>query len=470
MPQAPAARAGEPVEPGAAPRSVGGGEPVAPRAGLLPRAPGGVLPALLAFFLVLMATTVLRPVRDEMGVIGGVRHLPRLFLATLLLTLLLSSVVAALLRHVPRPRLAALCLRGCALSLAVFAAVLLWLERTPGALQVHAARALFVWSSACNLLVVSLFWGAMADRFSAHQGPRLFGPIASAGTLGALCGAALATALAPRTGPLPLLLLVALLLELAGLPLRRLGPAAADVASAHDPAPAPASALDPAPAPDPEAAGWLVGLRAVARSRYLQVLCLYVLLFTVTSTFAYVLQARVTAAQLTTSAARTAFFARIELWASLLTLPVQALLSAPLLRRVGIGPALGLLPVFTLAGLWGLKSAPPLSLLLAFQVTRRALDHAITKPAREVLFTVVTPSEKYAAKSIIDTFVYRGGDALGAAVAEGLLTPQRSTLGTLLLLPLCALWVGCGAWLGRAQARRAQAILAAVPHPAAPGR
>ena len=69
--------------------------------------------------------------------------------------------------------------------------MLLWLERTPGALQVHAARALFVWSSACNLLVVSLFWGAMADRFSAHQGPRLFGPIASAGTLGALCDAAL---------------------------------------------------------------------------------------------------------------------------------------------------------------------------------------------------------------------------------------------------------------------------------------
>jgi AAA family ATP:ADP antiporter len=128
-----------------------------------------------------------------------------------------------------------------------------------------------------------------------------------------------------------------------------------------------------------------------------------------------------------------------------------------------VGPTLVALPVITLLGFVGLAVVPGLGLLLAFQVLRRGMDYGVTRPAREVLFTVLAREDKYQAKSFIDTFVYRGGDALAAAVYNLLAAGGMSVL-TLVTLPLCILWAVVSLLLGR---RQAQLATHAAP-PAAP--
>ena len=123
---------------------------------------------------------------------------------------------------------------------------------------------------------------------------------------------------------------------------------------------------------------------------------------------------------------------------------------------LGVGPMLAFLPLFTLLGFLALAWAPTLAVLVAFQATRRAANFAVSKPAREVLFTVIGREQKYKAKNVIDTVVYRGGDAASGWAFAGL-----SALGlglpaiALTTVPLAALWLGLGLGLGKAQERKA---------------
>ena len=132
-----------------------------------------------------------------------------------------------------------------------------------------------------------------------------------------------------------------------------------------------------------------------------------------------------------------------------LTLTLQLFVVGRLLRWVGVGLALAALPLATLSSFVALRAVPVLGVLVVCQVARRALDFALTKPAREVLFTVVRPEDKYKAKSFIDTFVYRSGDAMAALSFEH--------VGASLLLAgmtaMCCAWALVGIGLGRARPR-----------------
>jgi AAA family ATP:ADP antiporter len=79
------------------------------------------------------------------------------------------------------------------------------------------------------------------------------------------------------------------------------------------------------------------------------------------------------------------------------------------------------------------------------------------RPARETLFTTVPRADRYKAKAFIDTFVYRGGDVVGAQT-EGLLGKLGMGLAALasVAVPLAAAWMALGIWLGYAQRVRAR--------------
>jgi AAA family ATP:ADP antiporter len=97
------------------------------------------------------------------------------------------------------------------------------------------------------------------------------------------------------------------------------------------------------------------------------------------------------------------------------------------------------------------------------------MQRGITRPAREALFTVLDREDTYKAKAFIDTFVYRGGDVLGAQV-EGALGRIGFALGGLVgvVVPLALAWTALGLWLGRAHAQRAApGVERALPPPAA---
>jgi AAA family ATP:ADP antiporter len=119
-------------------------------------------------------------------------------------------------------------------------------------------------------------------------------------------------------------------------------------------------------------------------------ICAYLLLHTAASTFLYFEQGRIVAESLTDTVSRTRYFAAVDFSVSSLTLALQVFLTGRLMKRFGLVLCLAILPVVTVAAFGALALAPTLLVLALVQVARRALDYAIARPAREVLFTVVS--------------------------------------------------------------------------------
>ena len=391
------------------------------------------------FFCLLAGYYILRPLRDEMGVAGGVRNLQWLFTATFLTMLAAVPLYGALVARLPRRLFIPLVYHFFVANLAVF-----WLLLALDVEQKMVARVFFVWISVFNLFAVSVFWSFMADLFSSEQGKRLFGFIAAGGSAGALAGPALTIVLAGPLGTTNLLVVAALLLEGAVLCAVRLELAV------------PASEEKAKSSRNPVGGGSLDGLMMVLRSPYLAGIMLWVSLLSVAATFLYFEQASIVAAASDDPAVRTRIFAAVDLAVGLLTIAVQFFATGKLIARFGVGAALALLPVVFAAGFAALAAAPVLAVLIAFQALQRTANFAISNPAREVLFTVVARDEKYKAKNVIDIVAVRGADAAGG----WLFTALRS-LGmeirsiSLVAIALAAACLALSAALGRAQARRA---------------
>ena len=391
------------------------------------------------FFFVLCSYYVLRPIRDEMGVAGGVDNLPWLFTGTLVVMLVANPLFAAVVARYPVRRFIPLTYRFFGLNLLVFWAVL---TLAGDAADVWVGRAFFVWLSVFNLFVVSVFWAFMADNWNTARAKRLFGFIAVGGTLGAIVGAGVTALLAAAAGPTNLLLVSVVLLEAAVQCARRFRGSDAPAAAALD--------------QGPIGGGVFAGIAHVARSPYLLGICAYLLLYTVAATVLYFQQAEIAASQFDDRIARTQFFAGIDLAVNVLTVVVQVFLTARVIAWFGVGATLAFLPALFVVGFIGLGTWPTVAVLVAFQVLRRAGNFALARPARETLYTVVSREDKYKAKNLIDTFVYRAGDQVGAWGYAALTATGLGLAGiAFAAAPLAALWVAVAVWLGRAQARRA---------------
>src|SRR5512134_982773 len=286
------------------------------------------------FFCLLAGYYVLRPLRDEMGIAGGVRNLPWLFTATFFVMLAVVPVYGAVVAKLPRRRFIPLVYHFFVANIAIF-----WLLLALDIGTVHVARVFFVWISVFNLFAVSVFWSFMADLYASEQGKRLFGFIAAGGSAGALLGPAVTVGLAAPLGHVNLLIIAALLLEVAVLCALRLEAAAASL-KAQVPAAVPVT--------KPENAGmgggWLAGITMVLRSRYLAGIALWVALLSLAGTFFYFQQASIVAAASDDPAVRTRIFATIDLAIAILTILVQFLATGRLITRFGAGPAAAFLP------------------------------------------------------------------------------------------------------------------------------
>lgn len=429
----------------------------------------GLLWAFAYFFGLMCAWYVLRPLRDEMGVAAGVANLQWLFTGTFFVMLLAVPAFGALVARLPRERFIPWVYRFFILSLVAFWALLQWGEG-----RVHVARALFMWASVFNLFVVTVFWGFMADLFRYEQGRRLFGFIAAGGTAGALLGPTLTALLAHPLGPVNLLLVSAVFLELAtrcAKALLREPPADSDSGAVAPPAGAgPGVAATGVTATargdgiraareGAESAlggGMLAGLVEVARSPYLMMICAHVLLLSLVNTFLYFQQAQIVAGAFDSPAERTRVFALIDLSVGLATLAIQLLFTGRVMLRFGVGVSLALLAVVTMAGFAALALVPVLAVVIAFQAVKRAAEFALANPARETLFTVVTREQKYKSKSFIDTAVFRGGDAASGWIYTGLRQGGLDASAIAwIAVPISALWALLLVRLGAMQTRLA---------------
>ena len=389
--------------------------------------------AFAYFFCLLASYYILRPLRDEMGVAGGVRNLQWLFTATFLVMLAAVPLYGALVARLPRQRFIPLVYHFFVANLAVF-----WLLLTLDVERTMVARVFFVWISVFVLFAVSVFWSFMADVFASGQAKRLYGFIAAGGSAGALAGPALTLGLAGWLGPTNLLLVAGLFLEVAVLCALRL--------EGKNELPIKKSLLG---------GGAFDGLLMVVRSPYVAGITLWVSLLSIAATFLYFEQARIVAAYSDDPAVRTRIFATVDLAVGLLTLAVQFLATGRLIARFGVGAALALLPLVFAAGFAVLAVSPVLAVVIGFTALQRTANFAISNPAREVLFTVVARDEKYKAKNVIDIVAVRGADAVG-----GWLVTALRSLGVSASLVAIALAGACLAIslaLGRAQERRAAA-------------
>ena len=409
-----------------------------PLAGLRPGEGRATALAFAYFAALLGGYYVLRAVREEMGIRGGVGRLQESFLATFVVMLVAVPLYSALVARVARARAIPIVYRVFLSALLGFLG-LVWAGVAPALV----ARAFFVWVSVYGLFVVSVFWSYLADLFTSEQGKRLFGLIAAGGSAGAIAGPAAAALLAGPAGVPGLLLLAAVLLEVATRCAGALDRAARPPGREGAPGPV-------RPAPPVGGHPWS-GLTLTLRSPYLLALAGLTLLGTLTATIVYFQQARLVSALVPDSADRLRLFAGVDLSVNVVALLLQSTVFSRLVARAGLGAALALHPLLALGGLLLVAASPTLVVVAGVQGLRRAIHYAIERPAREVLFTVVPRGEKYQAKSFIDTIVYRGGDALAAQGAAALAIGGLATV-SLAAVPLCLAWLALVAWVRRRHA------------------
>lgn len=380
------------------------------------------------FFFVAASCYVLRPIRDELAISNGLDRLPWMFTATLVATLAANWAYSACLTYFPVRSVISWTYRTFAI-LAVIFFVLFSKADGPG-----VRFGLFLWISVYNLLAVSVFWSVISDAFGFTQGARYFGRIAAGGTLGAIAGAGMTSLLVERIGVAPMLLVAAVLIECAT---RCSGKVPSPVREEHEPADGPLGGQVAA------------GAVQIWRSPFLLAVGGYTLLYTVSATFLYFEQASIIGARVTDSVSRTALLARMDTAVNLLALFGQVFLTHRLFLVFGTGILLSALPIVCMVGFSALGTWPTLGVLVVFQVFRRAGHLAISAPMREALFTSVDREDRYKAKSFIDTFVYRGGDQLGAWSSALLVWTGAGVSGTALAaVPVAALWLLLGLWIG----------------------
>jgi AAA family ATP:ADP antiporter len=410
--------------------------------------------AFLYLFAVFSSYYVIRPIRDEAGLAGGVSNLSWLFTGTLVAMMTVNPAFAVLVRRLPRIRFISIAYRFFILNLLVF---LVLFRISSGTANVWVGRAFFIWTSVFNLFVVSVFWAFMVDMFTSEQGKRLFGFIGAAATLGGICGATITASAVKSVGVPSLLICAAVLIELGVFAARRLG----RLGQAVETAPV----EQPTPAGDRPIGGSVIaGFTHALHDPYLLQISLYMLLYTILSTFLYFKQATIVDRSFTDRAARTAFFARIDLMVNVLTLGAQFFLTGRVMKRAGMALTLAFVPALTAAGFLLVGFMPVPSIVVGFIVLRRTSNFAFARPTREVLFTVLSREDKYKTKNFIDTVVYRLGDEVGAW-SSTLVT--WAGLGTASIewtaVPLALAWVGNAWWLGRKQEREAQTMAYTSP-------
>jgi AAA family ATP:ADP antiporter len=414
--------------------------------GVEPEETPAVLAALAMFLLMFTGYSLLRPVRETMGVAGGVEHLQWLFTATFLATLLIIPLFGAIASRVRRRHI-------LPWTYGFFAAVLLAFAVATAARpdDPWLARGFYVWLSVLILPVMSVAWSVLADLFPLAQAKRLFALMAAGISVGGLLGPMLTVLLAEPLGLPGLIALGTVLLAAAALAARWLQ----RWRDAH-----PLRADEMLARRQPLGGNPLAGITTVLRSPYLLGIALFVVLLASVTTFLYFEQARLVELNFPGRERQAQVFATLDFVVQGLALLTQVFLTGRIVRRLGVGVLLCTVPVVMLGGFLWLALAPTFAVFAVVMVVRRAGEYALARPGREMLFTVVPTEAKYKAKNVIDTAVYRGADAVAGWAKHGIDAIAAMPAVVYLVGAVLALvW----ALTGRALARRQQALAASGP-------
>lgn len=368
-----------------------------------------VLIAFVYFFCLMASYFILRPLRDTMGSVYGVKHLQELFTGTFVLSFIVATVYAGLASRIKLATFLPWVYGFITVTLVVF-----YLLFGRIAHDRWVAAAFYVWTSTFNLLTISVFWSLMADIFASGQAKRVFGFVAGGGTIGTICAPLFVDSTVDRIGTNNLLLVSAVGFAVTALLVRVLEREKRNLATLG--VETQKTTLDRNLGGNP-----FDGFILLFKSPYLLMIGLFILLMTTISTVIYFQLQDVISHEFVSRAARTKAFATIDLATNLCTVLVQLFGTGRIISRFGVTVGLLLNPLIMVVAFLGVAFSPVLLVLGSIQVLRRFAEYAVAKPSRDMLFTVVDQQSKYKAKNVIDTVVYRFGDVTSAWLSAAVL-------------------------------------------------
>lgn len=415
--------------------------------------PGEFYPALWSFvyfFSILSAYYMLRSVRESMAIMGGTHNIPWLFTGTFVAMLLVTPIFGFVASRYPRKKFLPWVYYFFIFNILIFFSLFTYVLRNDLE-TVWIARAFFVWLSVFNLFVVSVFWSFMADIYSKEQGRRLFGFISAGGSAGAILGPLVTGFLVVPLGFENMLPLSAFLLMFSVYCVAQLRRWAEQRESeGHE------VVVDTS---KPIGGGALAGVRLVLTSPYLAAIAFGGALASFMGTATYIYMAQLVSENFATTDEQTRVFAWLDALTNALSLIGQLIIVKQVVQRFGVGVSLAVLPVVSVIGFAVLAANPVFIVIAALQVIRRSVTFGMGKPTSDMLYSVVSPEEKYKAKNFTETALYRGGDLVGAWTVRVMAGIGLSGI-SLVCVPLAAIWTATALWLGRDYKRRDKALSA----------
>jgi AAA family ATP:ADP antiporter len=401
------------------------------------------------FFCVLSAYYMLRPVREMLGVRSGPETLPYLFMASFVVMTLATPVFGWITSRYPRKVFLPWVYGFFIANILVFWAIFSQ-QIDEGQDHIWLGRIFFVWLSVFNLYVVSVFWSFMADIYTREQGRRLFGLLSSGGSIGALLGGTATSALVVDISFHNLFPIAALLLTVAIFCIRQLRQWVA-----HEGHEQPGHSVEMGASLGGNA---LAGITHANSSNYFRGIVAASIIASLLGTALYMFRAELVAVAIADHNLQTRFFSNINIATNLLTIIGQMFLVRWVVRRFGIGVALSIMPAVSIFCFVWVAMDPSLLVIAVVEIIRRSTGFTFSKPSYDMLYSVVTPEEKYKTKNFIDTTVYRFGDVVGIWAILLMLLRIGMSAVSLIMVPFAVAWTIIALWLGRDYRRRAREL------------
>ncbi|XP_068634820.1 uncharacterized protein [Aristolochia californica] len=473
-----------------------------------PHEMSALIHSALCFFFILSAYFLVLPLRDEGAISLGLANLPGLFLGSLVLTLVAAPVTTVVFSfpNLSKGKALVLILRLFSISLVIF--FILWHASSHGSsflsskdatvyedkkveinqesspqsslwhqhewFYVSVRVSLFLWVALLNLITISSTWARVIDVMSNESGSRLFGFVGAGATLGQLLGSLFAAGMA-WLGP-SLLLVAALLMELAAQSSKGIDQevhgGSEELSSVKEAVlsqqvkvnderklePVASSLKSSSSVLKPQLGVILDGLVLILSSRYLLYISLFLWLSAVVSSFFYFQKVTIIASTVASPVDRRRLLAEINSFIALFILTGQLTITGRILTFAGVTTAICSAPFVALLNMVALASWPTWTVVAISETLRKVVTYVVTRPGRELLFTVVTEDEKYKAKVCIDVIVQRLGDATAAGLYKLLFSTldKRTSTSCLYVLPVCFFWIVTAFHLGRQQEQLAK--------------
>ena len=401
--------------------------------------PNEIRATLLSFsfvFLLMTAYFILRPVRDAMSSDWTDTELSWLWTSTFFFSFIAVSLYGEIISRIKFNYVVPGVYVFFSISFFAFNFLSLILI-DPDIIN----KIFYVWLSVFSLFHVSVFWSFISNIFSKEQAPRLFGFIASGASIGAILGPSVPILFANQVGTMNLLIIAGMILLIPVPLISWLEKIQFSELKNHK--------VNLDETKNTIKKDFLSGFSSLIKNPYLISISLFILFYVVMNTFIY-FELRKLLIDFDRDA-RTQIWASIDLIVNVLAIVTAIFLTGRITTRFGMPTTLALIPVLMVLGWLVVAISPILLFLIGLQIIRRAGNYAITKPGREMLFTLVDNEARYKVKPVIDIVVYRGGDMLTA----WFYTFLTATLGlglsgvSIIAAAVASLWALTGLYLGK---------------------